>query len=212
MPKPAQALGLSLSNISCSVAVTLVPRYYADSRAISVSSATTNSVRPDSVLSTDHSWRLPPENTRSRLPDWHHVIPLSREADYSISRARDDPSYGALSLVLLRHGYGIVCLSGGFTGLIVLESRQGLTKRLERTADRCEIQSNLIKSSPSVCDARSRQRSLSSVSLGHAPNKTVYFYMNVQEQIKKYITSQPEPKRSDMQDVAPAHTSSVTRM
>jgi hypothetical protein len=25
------------------------------------------------------------------------------------------------------------------------------------------------------------------------------FYMNVQEQIKKYITSQPEPKRSDMQ-------------
>ena len=27
--------------------------------------------------------------------------------------------------------------------------------------------------------------------------------MNVQEQIKEYITSQPEPKRSDMQDVAP---------
>ena len=25
------------------------------------------------------------------------------------------------------------------------------------------------------------------------------FYMNVQEQIQKYITSQPEPKRSDMQ-------------
>ena len=25
------------------------------------------------------------------------------------------------------------------------------------------------------------------------------FYMNVQEQIKKYISSQPEPKRSDMQ-------------
>jgi hypothetical protein len=25
------------------------------------------------------------------------------------------------------------------------------------------------------------------------------FYMNVQEQIKEYITSQPEPKRSDMQ-------------
>src|SRR5882757_9591677 len=27
------------------------------------------------------------------------------------------------------------------------------------------------------------------------------FYMNVQEQIKKYITSQPEPKRSDMQEL-----------
>ena len=27
----------------------------------------------------------------------------------------------------------------------------------------------------------------------------LYFIMNVQEQIKKYITSQPEPKRSDMQ-------------
>ena len=26
-------------------------------------------------------------------------------------------------------------------------------------------------------------------------------YMNVQEQIKKYITSQPEPKRSDMQEL-----------
>jgi len=25
--------------------------------------------------------------------------------------------------------------------------------------------------------------------------------MNVQEQIKKYITSQPEPKRSDMQEL-----------
>ena len=28
-----------------------------------------------------------------------------------------------------------------------------------------------------------------------------YFYMNVQEQIKKYINSQPEPKRSDMQEL-----------
>jgi hypothetical protein len=28
---------------------------------------------------------------------------------------------------------------------------------------------------------------------------TTEFYMNIQEQIKKYITSQPEPKRSDMQ-------------
>ena len=27
----------------------------------------------------------------------------------------------------------------------------------------------------------------------------IYFFMNVQEQIKKYIGSQPEPKRSDMQ-------------
>ena len=27
------------------------------------------------------------------------------------------------------------------------------------------------------------------------------FHMNVQEQIKKYITSQPEPKRSDMQEL-----------
>ena len=27
------------------------------------------------------------------------------------------------------------------------------------------------------------------------------FYMNVQEQIKEYITSQPEPKRSDMQEL-----------
>ena len=28
-----------------------------------------------------------------------------------------------------------------------------------------------------------------------------FFYMNVQEQIKKYINSQPEPKRSDMQEL-----------
>ena len=32
-------------------------------------------------------------------------------------------------------------------------------------------------------------------------SKIVIFYMNVQEQIKKYITSQPEPKRSDMQEL-----------
>ena len=32
--------------------------------------------------------------------------------------------------------------------------------------------------------------------------------MNVQEQIKKYITSQPEPKRSDMQEL---HTGSYFR-
>lgn len=30
-------------------------------------------------------------------------------------------------------------------------------------------------------------------------NRGVVFYMNVQEQIKKYIGSQPEPKRRDMQ-------------
>jgi len=30
---------------------------------------------------------------------------------------------------------------------------------------------------------------------------TVIFYMNVQEQIKKYIGSQPEPKRNDMQEL-----------
>jgi len=29
--------------------------------------------------------------------------------------------------------------------------------------------------------------------------RLISIYMNVQEQIKKYITSQPEPKRSDMQ-------------
>jgi hypothetical protein len=29
--------------------------------------------------------------------------------------------------------------------------------------------------------------------------------MNVQEQIKKYITSQPEPKRSDMQERTCSH-------
>src|SRR5208337_5305157 len=34
--------------------------------------------------------------------------------------------------------------------------------------------------------------------LGH---ETVQFYMNVQEQIKKYITSQSEAKRSDMQEL-----------
>src|SRR5438309_1141126 len=28
---------------------------------------------------------------------------------------------------------------------------------------------------------------------------TTKFYMNIEEQIKEYITSQPEPKRSDMQ-------------
>lgn len=30
-------------------------------------------------------------------------------------------------------------------------------------------------------------------------NHATIFYMNVREQIKEYITSQPEPKRSDMQ-------------
>jgi len=29
--------------------------------------------------------------------------------------------------------------------------------------------------------------------------RNIIFYMNVEEQIKKYITTQPEPKRSDMQ-------------
>jgi len=32
-------------------------------------------------------------------------------------------------------------------------------------------------------------------------NPKFYIYMNVQEQIKKYITSQSEPKRSDMQEL-----------
>ena len=36
--------------------------------------------------------------------------------------------------------------------------------------------------------------------------------MNVQEQIKKYITSQPEPKRSDMQELHQHHTSSIAKM
>ncbi len=36
--------------------------------------------------------------------------------------------------------------------------------------------------------------------------------MNVQEQIKNYITSQPEPKRSDMPSVAQFHTSGTTGM
>ena len=31
--------------------------------------------------------------------------------------------------------------------------------------------------------------------------RRTYFYMNVQEQIKEHITSQPEPKRSDMQQL-----------
>src|SRR5438309_4925636 len=31
--------------------------------------------------------------------------------------------------------------------------------------------------------------------------QSVIFYMNVKEQIKEYITSQPEPKRSDMQEL-----------
>jgi hypothetical protein len=37
-----------------------------------------------------------------------------------------------------------------------------------------------------------------------APTKQpiiLYFYMNVQGQIREYITSQPEPKRSDMQEL-----------
>ena len=33
------------------------------------------------------------------------------------------------------------------------------------------------------------------------PHRDKKFYMNVQEQIKGYITSQPEPKRSDMQEL-----------
>ena len=36
--------------------------------------------------------------------------------------------------------------------------------------------------------------------------------MSVQEEIKKYITSQPEPKRSDIQELHRINTSSVTRM
>jgi hypothetical protein len=32
-------------------------------------------------------------------------------------------------------------------------------------------------------------------------NTKIHTYMNVQEQIKNYITSQPEPKRSDMQEL-----------
>jgi hypothetical protein len=32
-------------------------------------------------------------------------------------------------------------------------------------------------------------------------NYNFIFYMNFQEQIKKYITSQPEPKRSDLQEL-----------
>jgi hypothetical protein len=32
-------------------------------------------------------------------------------------------------------------------------------------------------------------------------NRNFIFYMNVQEQIKNYIASQPEPKRSDMQEL-----------
>ena len=37
--------------------------------------------------------------------------------------------------------------------------------------------------------------------MGSAPTHNFIFYMNIQEQIKKYITSQPEPKRSDMQEL-----------
>jgi Domain of unknown function (DU1801) len=35
--------------------------------------------------------------------------------------------------------------------------------------------------------------------LAKQATRNLIFYMNVQEQIKKYIASQPEPKRSDMQ-------------
>ncbi len=36
--------------------------------------------------------------------------------------------------------------------------------------------------------------------------------MNVQEQIKEYITSQPEPKRSDMQELHQHHSESNASM
>jgi len=38
------------------------------------------------------------------------------------------------------------------------------------------------------------------------------YYMNVQEQIKKYITSQPEAKRNDMQELHQVHTPGITGM
>ena len=36
--------------------------------------------------------------------------------------------------------------------------------------------------------------------------------MNVKEQIKEYITSQPEPKRSDMQELHRHHSASNASM
>jgi len=36
--------------------------------------------------------------------------------------------------------------------------------------------------------------------------------MNVEAQIKKYIASQPEPKRSDMQALQPNHSASYARV
>ena len=36
--------------------------------------------------------------------------------------------------------------------------------------------------------------------------------MNIKEQIKQYIASQPEPKRSDMQELHQHHTSSNAKM
>jgi hypothetical protein len=49
--------------------------------------------------------------------------------------------------------------------------------------------------------SRSRNVKLKRARFENAKQATrnLIFYMNVQEQIQKYITSQPEPKRSDMQ-------------
>jgi hypothetical protein len=41
-----------------------------------------------------------------------------------------------------------------------------------------------------ICDLKSKKS-----------NPQFYIYMNVQEQIKQYISSQPEPKRNDMQSL-----------